>query len=200
MKSGVLFCTLSALSAASRLVASVCSLCWAMFLSAARLRRVIACFRFTAEWLSESTVAGASSSQAFRISTAVMPITQRSNAPENTDKTFDKGKPGQTSDKELEPSQKNLSCQSVFSLILKNVDKKKKKKFAKFDRQGEIASRHTAIQCLLIKFIDHIPTPQWINHFHVYFSSSTLILKIVGYHGKNKHLLKHIVNRTKKNT
>lgn len=143
MKSGVLFCTLSALSAASRLVASVCSLCWAMFLSAARLRRVIACFRFTAEWLSESTVAGASSSQAFRISTAVMPITQRSNAPENTDKTFDKGKPGPTSDKELEPSQKNLSYQSVFSLILKNVDQKKK--IAKFDKQGEIASRQTTL-------------------------------------------------------
>ncbi|TNN53580.1 hypothetical protein EYF80_036223 [Liparis tanakae] len=61
----------------SRLVASVCSLCWAMFFSAARLRRVIACFR-------ASTVAGASSSQAFKISTAVMPITQRSRAPENT--------------------------------------------------------------------------------------------------------------------
>lgn len=77
----VVVLTLSALSAASRLVASVCSLCWAMFFSAARLRRVIACFRFTAEWLRASTVAGASSSQAFRISTAVIPITQRSNAP-----------------------------------------------------------------------------------------------------------------------
>ncbi|KAF3848736.1 hypothetical protein F7725_015233 [Dissostichus mawsoni] len=52
------------------LVASVCSLCVAMFFSAARLRRVMACFRFTAEWLRASTVAGASSSQALRISIA----------------------------------------------------------------------------------------------------------------------------------
>lgn len=73
--------TLSEASEARRLVARVCSLWWAMFLSAARLRRVIACFRLTAGWLRESTAAGTASSQAFSISTAVIPITQRSNAP-----------------------------------------------------------------------------------------------------------------------
>lgn len=73
--------TLSEASEARRLVARVCSLWWAMFLSAARLRRVMACFRLTAGWLRESTAAGTASSQAFSISTAVIPITQRSNAP-----------------------------------------------------------------------------------------------------------------------
>lgn len=73
--------TLSDASEASRLVAKVCSFWCATFFRAARLRRVMACFRLTAGWLRESTAAGSASSQAFRISTAVIPITHLSRAP-----------------------------------------------------------------------------------------------------------------------